>query len=305
MEKASKQLGAIASAVSQRRGQGVLATALSAKPPQTENRSVFRTASQSRTEGPKHLLLQKNQSVASQEALARSSPKSSRRRVRSDSAAARCSTEPARERCGTEQSAEYPPIPDEAIEHQARRACSTGAWQEALHILVKGYGARLRRYCQHLLNNAEAAEDVYQTVLLQAFVDLPRCSGRASFRAWLFTIARHRCLDTLKSSRTQHRYVTTEEDLMTEAPDPRGTPEEVLLHEATCEALRMELQRLPARTRQALMSRYYEQCSYAEMAQYYEEQPATLRVRISRALAQLRRALELQEHLNPVLGVEH
>jgi RNA polymerase sigma-70 factor (ECF subfamily) len=172
-----------------------------------------------------------------------------------------------------------------------------GDWDAVLRLLTDGYGAGLRRYCGRLLGDDEQAEDVCQTVLLQAFIDLPRFSGRSSFRVWLYSIARHRCLDVLKAVRVQQRYVVRG-DVVPEPRDVRGTPEELLLREATYAGLREELLRLPARSREALLLRYYEQLSYEEMARRCEDQPATLRVRVSRALLQLRRSLESQTSYN-------
>lgn len=160
-----------------------------------------------------------------------------------------------------------------------------------LHILYRGYGASLRHYCEHLLGDKEQAGDVLQTVLLQAFVNLPHFSGRSSFRVWLYSIARHRCLDALKATRLRQRYVVQEE-LVPEVRDPQGTPEEALLHKATCSSLRVELQRLPELSREVLLMRYFEQLSYEEMALRCSDHPATLRVRVSRALMRLRHSLQ-------------
>jgi RNA polymerase sigma-70 factor (ECF subfamily) len=156
----------------------------------------------------------------------------------------------------------------------------------------------LRRYCARLLDDAEEVDDVYQTVLLQAFLHLPAFSGRSSFCVWLYSIARHRSLDTLKASRRWKRHVDSESELGLEPEfvDPRSTPEEELLRKATHAALHAEMQRLPPKTRQLLLMRYYEQLSYEEIAQRCAEQTTTLRVRASRALPQLRRALVLQEY---------
>jgi RNA polymerase sigma-70 factor (ECF subfamily) len=173
-------------------------------------------------------------------------------------------------------------------------ACQKSDWHTALRILVQAYGAPLRRYCGHLLADTAQTDDVYQTVLLQAFLHLPAFSGRSSFQAWLFAIARNRCLDTLKASRRWKKHVAPEAERGQgpERMDLRRTPEEELLREASHAALHAELQRLPPKTRQLLLLRYDEQLSYEEIALRYKEQPATLRVRASRALPRLRRALE-------------
>jgi RNA polymerase sigma-70 factor (ECF subfamily) len=182
-------------------------------------------------------------------------------------------------------------------EHHAWTACQQRDWHTALRILVQAYGAPLLRYCGRLLAGTSQPDDVYQTVLLQAFLHLPAFSGRSSFYVWLFAIARHRCLDILKASRRFKHHVVPEGE-QRRAPehrDPRRTPEEELLREASHAALHAELQRLPPKTRQLLLLRYDEQLSYEEIALQCEEQPATLRVRASRALPRLRRALERRD----------
>jgi RNA polymerase sigma-70 factor, ECF subfamily len=178
-----------------------------------------------------------------------------------------------------------------AVELRAWTAHQRGDLHKALHILLQAYGSSLRQYCRRLVNDEALADDVYQTSLLQAFLHLPRFSGHSSFRVWLHVIARHRCLDALKVSRNQRKHLRQAEQLP-EVPAPQDTPEEALLRKCTHTALRAELRRLPTQAHQALMLRYYEQLSYEEMGRRCAEQPATLRVRVSRTLSRLRRGLE-------------
>lgn len=184
--------------------------------------------------------------------------------------------------------------PQRSAEFHAWAACRQGDWHTALRILVGAYGGDLHRYCARLLKEAEQADDLYQTVLLQAFRHLPAFSGRSSFHVWLHAIARHRCLDALKTSRRRARHVTSADERVLEqvCEDPHGTPEEVLLREAVREAVRVELRRLPSKTRQLLLLRYAEQLSYEEIAERCAVRPATLRVHVSRALVRLRHALD-------------
>lgn len=172
-----------------------------------------------------------------------------------------------------------------------------------LRILHQAYGPSLRQYCQRLVDDQALADDVYQTSLLQVFLHLPGFSGHASFRVWLHAIARHRCLDALKASRRRRKYLGRAVELP-EVPDPRDTPEQALLRKSTYAALRAELRRLPASAHQALVLRYYEQLSYEDMGRRCAEQPATLRVRVSRTLSRLRRGLERLESSDPVAPSE-
>lgn len=145
-----------------------------------------------------------------------------------------------------------------------------------------------------MLRNESLVDDVYQTVLLQAYSDLPTFTGRSSFRAWLYAIARYRCMDTLKVSRSRSRYVVQQAE-MPDMPDPQASPEELLVLQARQAWLHDAMHQLSAKAREVLVLRYFEKLSYEEMAQLNHERAATLRVRVARALSQLRRLLQTSD----------
>jgi RNA polymerase sigma factor (sigma-70 family) len=162
-----------------------------------------------------------------------------------------------------------------------------GDWHATFSLLVKAYGVPLQRYCRRQLKDDEAAEDVYQTVLIQAYRDLPGLSCSTLFRNWLFTIAHNRCMDALKSSRSRDRYL----EMRAELPEARAhdaTPEEQLMARVQLRLLEAGVKRLSPPARRAIILRYCQQLSYEEMAEICQEPPARLRVRVARARAQLR-----------------
>jgi RNA polymerase sigma-70 factor (ECF subfamily) len=177
------------------------------------------------------------------------------------------------------------------LESRARVTNLQGNRHATLRILAQAYGKALHQYCQYMLQNDSLVDDVYQTVLLQAYSDLPTFTGRSSFRTWLFAIARYRCMDTLKVTRNRSRYVVQQAE-MPDAPAPQGTPEELLILHARHSWLHDALQQLSAEAREVLVLRYFKKLSYEEMARLNHERAATLRVRVSRALSQLRQLLQ-------------
>ena len=60
---------------------------------------------------------------------------------------------------------------------------------EAFEQLIAPYGDRLFNTLSHILRSAEAAEDVLQDALVQAFVKLNTYQGKSSFYTWLYRIA--------------------------------------------------------------------------------------------------------------------
>jgi RNA polymerase sigma factor (sigma-70 family) len=179
-------------------------------------------------------------------------------------------------------------------EAEARLALSSGDHHRAIRGLMTAYGGAVFAYCRSMLDDESQADDVLQLVFIQAFAGLPRFEARSTFKTWLFGIARHRCLDELKSaSRRSHRIAQWRSDPRMARP----TPVDAVIdqHRASAErekALDDCLSQLPADTRDLVLLRFRHDLSYDEIAAFIERPAGTLRVRLFRALTALRRCLE-------------
>jgi RNA polymerase sigma-70 factor (ECF subfamily) len=71
--------------------------------------------------------------------------------------------------------------------------------QQAFAALIEPYRRELLVHCYRLLGSLHDAEDLVQETLLRSWRRLASFEGRASFRAWLYKIATHACLDALDS----------------------------------------------------------------------------------------------------------
>ncbi|MFC5185095.1 sigma-70 family RNA polymerase sigma factor [Actinomadura harenae] len=72
---------------------------------------------------------------------------------------------------------------------------------DALARLVDAYAARLFDYCHALLRDQEQAARALHAALLAAYAHAGRLSDPASFRAWLYALARNECLRRLRDPR--------------------------------------------------------------------------------------------------------
>ena len=87
------------------------------------------------------------------------------------------------------------------------------------------YGDALYRHALLRLRNSELAEDMVQETLLAAYESRERFAGNSTEKTWLFSILKHKIIDTLrKASREQPLYQDVEQfqDLMEESFDGRG-----------------------------------------------------------------------------------
>jgi RNA polymerase sigma-70 factor, ECF subfamily len=175
-------------------------------------------------------------------------------------------------------------------EEMALAALDRGDVREAITILMQEYGDELYRHCRQVLGDADLADDVHQTVFVEAYRDLGAFARRSSLRTWLFGIARHRCLDALRLfARVRRRFVRAEP--LPERADARPDPAELVSQSKRAAALEGALARLPAKVRIAVLLRYREGLSFEEIAAMSGERAPTVQARVARALPRLRRAL--------------
>lgn len=185
------------------------------------------------------------------------------------------------------------PEKDEGADPEAEvvQALSRGDQKQALTLLMGLYGTAIYNYCRHMLADGALAEDVHQTTFEQVFFDLPRYRGQSSLRIWVYSIARHRCMDTLKMNRRREQHIETRDTLPEVVADELTAEERAVIashgkHLARC------LELLPEKARDAILQRFMGQMSYEEMAKLSGERAATLQMRVTRALPDLRRCLE-------------
>jgi RNA polymerase sigma-70 factor (ECF subfamily) len=168
----------------------------------------------------------------------------------------------------------------------------------AFAALVECFQGPLLRHARGVLGQGRAHEDVVQEAFLklaEAPPDLPeRCRGdaaaeRAQLGAWLHTVTRNLCMDTLRADfRRQHR----ESDA---APPSEHTPHDDGLAGVdandTRAAVQRSLDKLPQDQREVLVLRLLDEKSYAEIADITGRKVGTVGWLISVGLKALAREL--------------
>jgi RNA polymerase sigma factor (sigma-70 family) len=88
---------------------------------------------------------------------------------------------------------------DERLVEQIRRGNEI-----AFEVAFERHGAGILGFCRHMLGSREEAEDVVQHTFAAAFRDFQRGGERdIALKAWLYTIARNRCISVLRARREQ------------------------------------------------------------------------------------------------------
>ncbi|HVV82948.1 MAG TPA: RNA polymerase sigma factor [Kofleriaceae bacterium] len=177
-------------------------------------------------------------------------------------------------------------------------AVDGGDLERALRLLMKAHGVAIYRFCASRLGS-DRADDVHQTVFIEAHRDLARFERRSSLRTWLFGIANHRCLDHIKTRGRHDRKFEATEDPGATDPSDDPSPFEAVSREQLRKLLEHCLDGLAPATKDAVLLRYRDGFQYEEIAKINregsgtaEEKPGTLQQRVARALPVLRKCLE-------------
>jgi RNA polymerase sigma-70 factor (ECF subfamily) len=138
-----------------------------------------------------------------------------------------------------------------------------------------------------ILRGRTDAEDVAQEAMLRAFRFFRGFHG-GDVRAWLLQIVRNSCYTWLEKNRPME--LTTEFDEELYSP-PGVTPESLAIAGDNRERLTRALEALPPRSREVLVLRELEGCSYKEIAAITSMPIGTVMSALARARHRLERAL--------------
>lgn len=172
--------------------------------------------------------------------------------------------------------------------------------QRAFEALVQRYNVPLFNFICHCLGDYDLACDVSQQVFLQLYISMPTLRTGEPLKAWLFQVARNRCLDELRRKRAIHfselESASDDDDLSPLAimPDLRPLPEEIAERHDLQASLRSAIEALPPKFRSVVLLRYAGQLSFSEIGKTLNMPEATAKTYFQRARPLLRNALAAQ-----------
>ena len=152
----------------------------------------------------------------------------------------------------------------------------------ALATLFERHHTRVYGYCLRMTGNRAAAEDLVQDVFMKMLKYKATFKDDSELVPWMFGIARNSCLAHLK--RRALDQVPAREVEEEAAPESHEGPHD----ERQSELVRQALLRLPAERREVLVLSRYEYKSYDEIARVLDCSVGAVKVRVHRAMKQLR-----------------
>lgn len=169
--------------------------------------------------------------------------------------------------------------------------------QVAFETLVERYRVPLLQYIASYLRDADQRSDVLQQVLIQLYLSLPDLRTEGTIQAWVFRVARNRCLDELRRRSVLHfsdlvGKQSEEEALLAEgavllAPSVEEQAEQ---HEVR-DLISQAILDLPRKYQAIVWLRYTTQLTFGEIGRILHIPEATAKTYFQRAKLGLRQSL--------------
>jgi RNA polymerase sigma factor (sigma-70 family) len=168
--------------------------------------------------------------------------------------------------------------------------------REAFGCLIERYQMLTRRVALRMVIAEDAAQDLVQEAMLQAYLSLDDLRNEESFRSWLYGIVLNLSKSYLREEKRRSRFSEPLDDDQSEGlwnssgatQDPQQIAIERELHDLVLSAI----QELPEASREAARLYYYESLTLHEIAAISGAAPGAIKVRLHRARKSLREKLQ-------------
>ena len=173
----------------------------------------------------------------------------------------------------------------------------------AIRLLIKQQNQRLYRIARSIVRDDADAEDVLQEAYVRAFAALDGFRGEARIGTWLARIVINEALGWRRRRTTGRNPVLTDAGLNAQIiPFPSANhiadPETTMAQSEIHMLLERAVDGLPEGFREVFVARLVEGMSVEETAELFGIPPQTVKTRLFRARALLRR--EMERHVGPV-----
>lgn len=175
----------------------------------------------------------------------------------------------------------------------------------AFRAIIKTHNQRLYRIARGVVRNDAEAEDVVQEAYMRAFASLDAFRGDASLATWLSRIVINEALGRLRKKKRMAAMPENAEAEIIRFPlnpsdlNPGDDPERTMAQRQILALVERATDSLPDVYRTVFVARVIEGLSIEETADLLDVRPQTVKTRLHRARALVRKALD--DEIGPVL----
>jgi RNA polymerase sigma-70 factor, ECF subfamily len=162
--------------------------------------------------------------------------------------------------------------------------------EEVFRFLVERYSQRVRNLIYSIFNETAVVDDIAQEVFIRVYEALPRFRFESSFYTWLYRITVNKSRDELRKRKTR-RFFSLHSMLDASNVELQSKIRVFPDDNSAKELVNKGLQQLPEKFRIPIILKDIDGLSYEEMAEIMQCEIGTVKSRLSRARAMLRKIL--------------
>jgi RNA polymerase sigma-70 factor, ECF subfamily len=167
--------------------------------------------------------------------------------------------------------------------------------QRSWERLVRRHETMVYNYCLRMTRNTSDARDLLQEVFLAVYRHLPSYRNEGQFKGWMMRIAANKTMDLLRlrqrSPKTSNDDAADEAVLQWQAPDYHN-PDQVYEQSTDNLRIRALLQSLPPEQRLVVELKFFQHCTFEEIAMQTSTPVNTVKSRLYASLQKLKDTLE-------------
>ncbi|MGG0718092.1 RNA polymerase sigma factor [Robertmurraya massiliosenegalensis] len=148
-------------------------------------------------------------------------------------------------------------------------------------------GPLLAKFIYKQVHNKELSEDLYQEVLISAYLNLDQFEERANLKSWIYKIAVNKCRDYWRKQKSVQKF-WEEKVYHYEIESTIPQPEDYVVTRSTEEEMIDTINELPVIYREPLLLFYFKDKSLLEISSSKKIPISTVKTRMRRARIQLK-----------------
>ena len=181
---------------------------------------------------------------------------------------------------------------------------------KAFELLIDEHFKKIYNIAYRLSGNEADASDMTQEVLIKIFRHIGSFSGNSKFSTWVYRVATNTCLDELKKIKRRSTYSldaeldTGENEVVVQVRDEAPTPDIAAEQKELSAAVGKAIKRLSPDHSAVVILRDIQGMSYEEVSKILNCSVGTVKSRLNRGRAQLKKILEKDSYFNGTFSEE-
>jgi RNA polymerase sigma-70 factor (ECF subfamily) len=193
------------------------------------------------------------------------------------------------------------PNPDEATDDGDLIRSFLEGKKEAFDDLVMRHQDRIFNLCYRFLGDYHEANDVAQEIFIRVYRSIGTFRFQSRFSTWLYRVAVNACRNRIKSMDYRFKKMMrsfhgkdnpVKDNLMLEIPDETASPSLILESKESAVLIQKAMNALPGDKKTVVILRDVQGLSYEEIASITGFAMGTVKSKLARARAELKKKLE-------------